>query len=186
VISTVDPQSRHVHKSVHHRRDGYKAHVAVEPDTGLFTAGELTAASGEDNHEAVVGLDLLDQDSDPGPFDVLADSAYGTGDARAALGAAGHTAIIKPGPLRPAVPGGFTVDDFTVDEAAGTVTCPNGLTRPITPGRTVTFGAACRTCPVRQRCTTSKTGRSLDLHPHDALLRAARRDWNSRAPHSAC
>jgi transposase len=56
VISTVDPQARHVHKTVHHRQDGFKAHVAVEPDTGLFTAGELTEASGQDNHEAVVGL----------------------------------------------------------------------------------------------------------------------------------
>jgi hypothetical protein len=37
VISTVDLQARHVHKTVHHRQDGYKGHVAVEPDTGLFT-----------------------------------------------------------------------------------------------------------------------------------------------------
>jgi hypothetical protein len=62
IISTVDPQARHVHKTVHARQDGYKGHVAIEPDTGLFTAGELTQASGADNHEAVVGLDLLEQD----------------------------------------------------------------------------------------------------------------------------
>ena len=64
---------------------------------------------------------------------MLGDTAYGSGQARADLAAAGHTAIIKPGPLRPAVPGGFTVDDFAVDEPAGTVTCPNGVTRPIVP-----------------------------------------------------
>lgn len=132
VISVVDPQARHVHKTVHHRQDGYKAHVAVEPDTGLFTAGEVTEAAGEDNHEAVVGLALLDEDTEPGELEVLGDSAYGTGQARAALTQAGHTAIIKPAPLRPAVPGGFTLDDFTVDEAAGTVTCPNGVTRTLT------------------------------------------------------
>lgn len=186
VISTVDPQARHVHKTVHHRQDGYKAHVAIEPDTGLFTAGEMTQANGEDNHEAVVGLALLDDDdlSDPGEqpdgLQVLGDSAYGTGDARAALAQAGHTAIIKPGPLRPAVPGGFTTDDFTVDEAAGTVTCPNQITRPISRTRVVTFGAACRGCPLRARCTRDKTGRSLTLHPHDTLLRQARRDWAQR------
>ena len=39
----------------------------------------------------------------------------------------------------------------------------------------VTFGAACRGCPLRQRCTTSKKGRVLALHEHDAVLRAARR-----------
>jgi hypothetical protein len=162
---------------VHHRQDGFKAHVAIEPDTGLFTAGELTEAAGEDNHEAVVGLLLLDNDSEPGEFEVLGDSAYGTGDARAALANAGHIAIIKPAPSRSAVADGFTLDDFTVDEAAGTVTCPAGLTRPITPGRMVRFGAACRGCPLRQRCTTSKIGRVLHLHEHDALLRQARRDW---------
>jgi hypothetical protein len=141
----------------------------------------VTEAAGEDNHEAAVGLSLLDNDVDDEPveFEVLADTAYGTGDARAALAEAGHVAIIKPAPLRPAVAGGFTIDEFTVDETAGTVTCPAGVTRPITPSRTVTFGAACRACPLRARCTTSKSGRSLQLHPHDALLRAARRDWAS-------
>jgi hypothetical protein len=54
------------------------------------------------------------------------------------------------------------------------VTCPNGLTRPITARRSVTFGAGCRGCPLRARCTTSKTGRSLTLHPLDAITRAHR------------
>ena len=81
--------------------------------------------------------------------------------------------MIKPWPLRPAVPGGFTTEDFTVDEAAGTATCPAGVTRPITPGpaRSV-FGAACRGCPLRARCTTSRAGRKVHLHEHDALYRA--------------
>jgi hypothetical protein len=180
VISVVDPAARHVHKTVHHRQDGFKGHVAIEPDTGLFTAGELTEASGPDNNEAVVGLALLDNDDQPGGFDVFGDSAYGTGEARAVLAEAGHTAVIKPAPLRPAVAGGFTLDDFTVDEQAGSVTCPNGVTRQITARRTVTFGAACRGCPLRERCTTRSDGRSLVLHPHDALLRQARRDWATR------
>jgi hypothetical protein len=178
VISTVDPDSRHVHKSRHQRQDGYKAHVAIEPGSGLFTAGKLARAAGEDNHEAVVGLELL-QGEDAG-LQVLGDTAYGSGQARADLAAAGHTAIIKPGPLRTAVEGGFTVDDFAVDEAAGTATCPNGFTRRITRNRSVTFGVACRDCPLRARCTTSKTGRSLDLTGHDAVLRQARRDWAAR------
>jgi hypothetical protein len=178
VVSTVDPDSRHVHKSRHHRQDGYKAHVAIEPRTGLFTSGKLTRAAGEDNHEAVVGLDLL-AGEDPG-LEVLGDTAYGSGQARARLAAAGHTAIIKPGPLSQAVEGGLTTDDFTIDEAAGTATCPNGITRRIPPRRKVTFGAACRDCPLRSRCTTSAKGRILNLHEHDAILRQARRDWADR------
>ena len=79
--------------------------------------------------------------------------------------------------MQPAVPAGFTADDFAVDEENGTVTCPAGITRTIPPGRHVVFGAACRTCPLRARCTTSKSGRALSLTPHDRLLRAARADW---------
>jgi hypothetical protein len=179
VVSVVDPQARHVHKTVHQRQDGYKAHVAIEPDTGLFTAGELTQGCGEDNHEALVGLALLDDDTEQHHFQVLADSAYGTGDARAALTQAGHTAVIKPPPLRPAVEDGFTRDDFIVNEATSTVTCPNGITRRLTAARAAVFGIACRTCPIRNRCTKAKDGRTVHLHEHDALLRQARQDWTA-------
>jgi Transposase DDE domain len=85
--------------------------------------------------------------------------------------------VIKPKPVQRAVPGGFTRDDFTVDEQAGTVTCPAGRTRPVPHARHVVFGAACAACPLRERCTTSKSGRVLHLHPLDRLLRAAREQW---------
>ena len=72
------------------------------------------------------------------------------------------------------MPGGFTLDDFTVDEQDGTVTCPAGITRPMSKTRTVTFGASAPACPLRDRCTTAKDGRSMTIHPHEDLLRAAR------------
>lgn len=176
VISTVDPQARHAHKTRSRRQDGYKAHVVVEPDTGIITDTALTPASGADNSDAAVGIDLL-ADADQ-VFEVLADSAYGTGDALAALTDAGHTPIIKPWPLRPAVADGFTLDDFTIVEPAGdragSVTCPNGVTRPITAARKAVFGAACRGCPLRARCTTAVRGKTLTLHPHQGLQRAHR------------
>ena len=175
VISTVDPDARHAHKTVSRRQDGFTAHVVVEPDTGLITATRLTPAAGAANSDAAVGIALLaEDDTITGPVQVLADSAYGTGDALDALGEAGHTPVIKPWPLRPAVPDGFTADDFTVDEATGTATCPHGVTRPISRTRIVTFGAACRGCPLRARCTSAADGRTLKLHPHDALQRAHR------------
>ena len=85
--------------------------------------------------------------------------------------------MIKPKPVRPAVEGGFTVDDFTADAAAGTVTCPAGITRHLTARTAVIFGAACQGCPLREKCTTAKDGRTPHLHEHDGLLRAARADW---------
>jgi hypothetical protein len=175
VISTVDPDARHTRKSPQARRDGYRAHVAAEPQTGIITDEQLTRAAGEENSDAAVAGQMMAGEAEAA--EVYGDSAYGTGGLRAALAEGGHAAVIKPKPLKPAVEGGFTLDDFTADEQAGTVTCPNGITRRITARRNVTFGAACRTCPLRARCTTNKTGRALILHEHDGLLRAARRDW---------
>jgi IS5 family transposase len=183
VISTVDPEARHAHKTVHRRQDGFKAHVAVEPDTGIITACALTktsgvAADGQRVSEARTGLDLLDDED--APVRVLADSAYGSGEFRAELVERNHVDLVKPAPLRPAVAGGFTVDDFVVDHADRTVTCPAGITRTISRTGAATFKAACRDCPLRARCTTSATGKTIRIRPHDALQRAARQ--NSRNP----
>jgi hypothetical protein len=185
VISVVDPDARHAHKTVHRRQDGFKAHLAVEPDTGLITTCELTKAAGPAAVDGAVGIDLLDRDDTlaeaAGPVAVLADSAYGTGDALAAITGAGHVPLVKPWPTKPAVPGGVHIDEFTVDETTGTVTCPAGVTKVITPSRTVAFGVACRGCPLRQRCTTAKGGRSLTLHEHDGLQREHRQ--RAKDPH---
>ena len=157
---------------MHRRQDGFKAHVAVEPDTGLVTDCQLTKAAGAVSSDAAVGPGLLADE--PGPVDVLADSAYGSGDARAALAGAGHRTFIKPAPLRPAVPDGFTIDDFDIDRDSGIVTCPAGHQRPITARSFAVFGALCRDCPLRERCTTSRDGRTLRVNPHHELLAQAR------------
>jgi hypothetical protein len=174
----VDPDTRHAHKTRERRQDGFKAHVVVEPDTGLTTAVMATKSSGADNSDASVGAVLLSQDTtiaEGESVEVLADSAYGTGEMLHELDQAGHQPIIKPWPLRPAVLGGFTLDDFVRDNDAGTVTCPAGITRPVSAKNTVSFESACTGCPLRPRCTTSKRGRKLVLHDHDLLQRAHRK-----------
>jgi hypothetical protein len=80
---------------------------------------------------------------------------------------AGHQALIKPLPLRPAVLGGYTLDDFTVDEPAGAVTCRPGVSRLINKFWEVVFGAACCDCPLRARCTTAAKGKTVRLHEYD-------------------
>lgn len=170
IISTVDPEARHTRKSPSQPRDGYKAHVAVEPETGLVTDAILTRANTSD---AEVAPELLG-DEEPG-VEVLGDSAYGSGRLRAGLDTAGHTATIKPIPLRPAIPGGFARDDFAVDYETNAVTCPAGVT--VTFGRRLEakFGSQCTGCPLRNRCTTSPKGRRVSLNLYDAELEAARR-----------
>lgn len=169
VISTVDPESRHAHKTSHSYRDGYKAHIAAEPDTGIVTSCDLTAGNTGD---ADAAPDLVDDE--PAGTEVLGDSAYGTGELRDHLARTNKAAVIKPPPLRPAVAGGYSLDDFNIDVAAGTATCPAGITVNITGARNARFGTNCHSCPIRHRCTTAVDGRVLHLHPHHELLAAAR------------
>jgi hypothetical protein len=155
-------------------RSGGDEAVLAEPGSG----GTATAGAGDGGEITAAGTDSAEAAAAAGEkgagLRVYGDSAYGTGAARAAYRDAGHETVIKPKPLRPAVPGGFTLDDFTVDEPAGAVTCPAGHTRAMSPKRTVTFGALCADCPLRQRCTSAADGRSMSIHPHEQLLRAAR------------
>jgi len=177
VISTVDPETRHMHKSRSSYRDGYKAHIAIEPDTGVITACALTPANIGDGP---IGVDLLDGE-DPG-LTVLADSGYASGPVRADLKDAKHVAVIKPLPLRrnPKLDADqYTRDDFTINYDQRTVTCPNGATVAINASGQARFGARCRDCPVRSRCTTAVNGRDVNIGDHDELLAQARAQWHN-------
>jgi IS5 family transposase len=177
MISTVDPDTRHAHKTRERRQDGFKAHVVVEPDTGLTTAVRLTKTSGSENSDANVGADLVtaDQTVNRGQsVEVLGDSAYATGDMLHTLDGKKWLPLLKPWPLRPAVEGGFTIDDFIHDTAAGTLTCPAGVTRRITAKNNAVFGTACRGCSLAEQCTTSASGRTVKMHEHDQLMREHR------------
>ena len=176
VISTVDPQARHTRKTNADKRDGYKGHIATEPETGLVTECALTAANLPDGP---TGVGLLAAE-EPG-LEVLGDTHYGSGATRAALRAAGHTQTIKPIPLQSAVAGGFTIHDFRIDHQAAMVRCPAGVTAPITSSGRVSVARHCHGCPLRRRCTTAKGGRIIRLHPHEDELRAARRQATTRS-----
>jgi hypothetical protein len=176
VISTVDHEARHTRKTNARKRDGYKGHIATEPESGLVTECALTAANAPDGP---TGVQLLAKE-DPG-LEVLGDTHYGSGQTRAALRAAGHTQTIKPIPLQSAVPGGFTIHDFRIDQQAGTASCPAGNTTKITASGQASFARWCQRCPLRRRCTTAKRGRTLQVHPHEDELRAARRRATTRS-----
>jgi hypothetical protein len=183
VISTVDPQARHGHKTAAHGFDGYKAHVAIDPDTEVICAAEVSAATSGD---AVIAPRLLG-DLTPGGSEgssgqparavVYGDSAYGTGAHLAWLDQQGFTPMVKT--QVPTAPGGrFAKDQFRIDLAAGTVTCPARVTVAIRPARRgggrARFGVACSVCPLRQACTSSVRGRVVAVHPREAELAAAR------------
>lgn len=183
VISTVDPEARHGHKTNHRGFDGYKGHVAVDPDVEIITATEVTAANtGDAGPAAELIAELTDRATEPDDNDaaVYGDCAYGAGEVLTRLHAAGIEAKTKVQP--PVAPiGNFTKDRFAIDLQRQQVTCPNGVTTPIRPVRSharhagkADFAAACTTCPLRAQCTDSKTGRSITIGHHEAHLTAAR------------
>ena len=67
---------------------------------------------------------------EPARRQVLADSAYGSGETRVALRRRTHRLAIKPWPS--ATTGRFGRDEFTVDHQAHTATCPAGHTVALT------------------------------------------------------
>jgi Transposase DDE domain/Transposase domain (DUF772) len=179
VVSTVDPQARHGHKTAAHGFDGYKAHIAADPDSEIITAAEVSAATIGDAVVAptLVG-DLAPGEGGPTADGVVyGDSAYGSGTNLAWLEEHGLTPMVKT--QVPTAPGGrFAKDQFRIDLAAGTVTCPARVTVAIRPARRgggrARFGVACSVCPLRNACTSSIGGRVVAVHPREAELAAAR------------
>jgi hypothetical protein len=186
VISTVDTQARHGHKSRHRRFDGYKAHLSVDPDSELIDEVAATAANAPDR-DAAAELLAGHAGSEDKP-EVVGDSAYGDASTRGRLDAQGFAVVAKCPPARNSG-GRFTKDHFTVDLDQATVTCPAAQTAIIVPtargGGRASFRPWCATCPLRTACTASRRGRTIAIHPHEAVLqraRAAQRDpaWQQR------
>jgi len=125
VISTVDPEARHGHKTAAHGFDGYKAHVAVDPDWEVISAAEVSsAATGDAAVAPTLGEDLVQGQGAPAAQSVVyGDSAYGTGAHLAWLDRQGFRPMVTT--QVPTAPGGrFTKDQFRIDLQAQTVTCP--------------------------------------------------------------
>lgn len=210
IISTVDPDARHGRKSTSGKFDGYKGHIAVDPDSEVITdtaAGPANAGDGQmteqltrdldtddptpadDDAEGPDGTQDVDGDQDSEDEDaaddaaVYGDAAYGSGGQLAGLKERGINAMVKTQP--PVSRGGmFSKDDFDIDLDADTATCPNGNTVPIRRGRDgagkASFAGHCDRCPLREQCTTSQRGRTVSVHEHEDLL--ARQRQRCRDP----
>ncbi|MGI8609756.1 MAG: IS1182 family transposase [Candidatus Dormibacteria bacterium] len=176
VISTVDPDARHGHKSSAGRWNGYKKHVSVDPKAELITAVEVTAANVADGK---VALDLLAQQQEVGlnPREAVADMAYAGAELRADAQAAGTTLVTRAA-VR-AQGERFGKADFAIDCEAGTVTCPAGqvATFNFRAGHSteaVFAVATCAACPLASKCLSKPaTGRAVGIHPHEDQLQAA-------------
>ncbi|MGH3371806.1 MAG: IS1182 family transposase, partial [Nocardioidaceae bacterium] len=175
VISTVDPEARHGHKSRNRRFDGYKAHVSVDPDGELIDEVVVTPANAHDA-DAVDDLLAGHADHEDKPT-VMGDCAYAGPDTMNDLEEDGFEVIAKVPPATNS-DGQFTKDDFSIDLDAGAVTCPAGQSVTIRFARDrsgrADFGERCASCPQRERCTSSPKGRSIRIHRQEALLQQAK------------
>ncbi len=183
-ISTTDPQMRHGRKSSKGRFDGHKAHIMEEPQAEVITGVAITAANVPD---AAPLPEMLDQQKDAGitVTKVTGDTAYGSGDTRADM-AGREVKLVAPVP--PEVNGElFPKSAFEIDLQERTCRCPAGHVVKMTGQRkkgkagSFHFAELCRDCPLRDRCTKSKNGRSVVVHRHEALLQKGRAEQRTEA-----
>jgi hypothetical protein len=196
VISTVDPDARHGHKTAARGFDGYKGHIAIDPDSELVTATEVTSGNVADGSVAEALLaDVLppltkesppagvepaqDAESAPSPtrVEVYGDASYGTAEIVERIEGAGAEANVKvQAPSAPA--GHFSKDAFRIDLTTREATCPAGVLVRIREssdgGGFARFGSSCGTCALRARCTDAREGRLMRIHPKEATLQRSR------------
>ena len=196
MMSVHDPEMRHGHKSSSRRFDGHKAAIVVDTDSQLITAVDVLPGNAPDNLGALELVEESEANTGVSVAEAMGDAAYGDGDTRQAFADAGRTLIAR-------VPGRpnrthFPKEDFHIDLEAGSCTCPAGnVTRTMAPagrrtgqtGRTYRLeafrfdAAVCGVCPLRSQCVAAKpgTGRTVQLHPQEALLQQARALQQSEA-----
>ena len=193
VISTVDRDARHGRKSTAGGFDGYKGHIAVDPDSELITDTAATAGNAADASTAPALIeDLLNTDTDTADTDtadtgvvdvfegrptVYGDGAYRSGEFQQLLRDACINSRCRT--QGPAGRGGlYSKDRFSVDLSAGAVTCPAGVRVQIRRGSggggTARFGLACTHCDQRRLCTAAKRGRTIRVTRHETVLADAR------------
>lgn len=194
IVSVHDPEMRHGHKSHSTRFDGHKA--AVDTDSQLITAVDVLPGNARDSVDALGLVKQSEENTGIEVEEAIGDAAYGDGATRQAFAEAGRVLIAKV-PGRPDK-ARFPKEDFKIDLEAGTCTCPAGvMTRTLRPtdsrpdgrgGRQQGWGfvfdaTLCQVCVLRPKCTADRNrkGRTVRLHPQEALLQQARALQHSEA-----
>jgi len=188
IVSVHDPEMRHGRKSKSQRFDGHKATVAVDTETQLITAVDVIAGNAYDSDNALDLVKATEENTGAEVEAVIGDGAYGTADQRREFAEAEKKLISKVS----ASPnqGTFTKDEFQIDLEKERVICPGGHTTTTwirtthkrrdgsrVPTKQFIFDSLlCRECPLYRQCvrSTKGRGRTILLHPEEALLRAAR------------
>ena len=166
-IAIEDEEMRHGRKNRTKRIDGYKRHVLKDLDTGMVRAVGLTSANlPEASVTEAIAVDLEQQKVQLSELHI--DRAYLSS---SLVKNRDPQLTIYCKAWRVSNGSKFAKSAFVLDWESGTITCPNQVTLPFTEGGKVQFPAVtCANCPLRQKCTTSKKGRSVSIHPDEKFI----------------
>jgi hypothetical protein len=170
-----DREMRHGRKSKSKLFNGYKRHIGLIEGAGLI-AGAIALPANVAEHVATEHL--IQAIRTHGRLDGLdIDRGYLGSPEIPKLDAEGVDVRCKPWPSRNG--GRFPKTTFGIDLGKAQVTCP---AEQVVPIRTSSKGnraarfpkASCQPCHLRDQCTRSKTGRTIQIHRHEELLQRLR------------
>jgi hypothetical protein len=183
--SVHDAEMRHGRKSRAKRFDGHKLQLAVDTESQLITAVTVLAGNAGDKEQALAVVGASEAQTGCAVEETIGDCAYGGGPTRQEFADAKRTLIAKVPPITNR--GRFPKTRFRIDLEATTCTCPAGqVSRDFRPakkgGGVFRFApAVCAACPLRPECVRGKGGRTVQVHPQEALLQEARALQDSAA-----
>lgn len=190
MVSVHDPEMRHGRKSKSKRFEGHKAAVAVDGESQLITAIEVLPGNAPDKEQAMGLVKQTEENAEVEVEETIGDCAYGDGIIRQEFADAGRKLVARV-PSRPNR-GYFSKDEFRIDIEAKTCVCPAGqecrkLIRAEThrdengeiTAQVMAFRfdrKVCCACELRPQCIAGKSGkgRTIRLHPQEALMQEAR------------
>ena len=170
-ISVEDPDMRHGRKSRSQRFDGYKRHVLRDLDIGVVRAVGLTPANAPEA-QVTEALDIDLKAQKVQLVELHIDRAYLSSQWVKARDE-NLQIFCKAWPVRNGER--FDKTAFILDWNQGLIRCPNQVTIPFEQGKVVQFPKqACAVCPLRTHCTTNPKGRTVSIHPDEALMQELR------------
>jgi transposase len=166
-ITIEDEQMRHGRKNRSKRFDGYKRHILKDLDLGMVRAVGITMANlPEASVTEAITVDLEHQKAELNELHI--DRAYLSS---SLVKNRGSELTVYCKAWRVSNGNKFAKSAFVLDWESETITCPNQVSVPFREGGKVQFPkASCLNCPVRQKCTTSKKGRSVSIHPDEKFI----------------
>jgi hypothetical protein len=183
--SVHDPEMRHGRKSKAKRFDGHKLQVATDTESQLITAVAVLPGNAADHDEALAVVEESEAQTGCEVEETMGDTAYGDGATRQQFADSGRKLVAKVAPVTNQ--GRFPKTEFQIDLEAKSCTCPaQQVTRDFRPsgkgGGLFRFAApVCGACSLRPQCVRGRGGRTVHVHPQEALLQEARAFQNSEA-----